>query len=190
VITFLSVNCKILIFYIGLQQLRKMLVSKVSTHLLEELKYVINQMDNEEYSRPLELLSGSTIGQHNRHILEFYQCFIEGKSTQEIDYDLRKRNLSIETNIDFATQIIDEINETIANTTDNTVILKFHNGDESQTISSSIERELVYNIEHAIHHMAIIKIALKSVFPEISLPPNFGVAPSTVKYQSQRNVHS
>ncbi|MFM9944104.1 MAG: DinB family protein [Bacteroidia bacterium] len=166
-----------------------MLVSKVSKNLLEELNYVINQLTNSDYSKPLHLLSGSTVGQHTRHILEFYQCFIEGNSAKEIDYDLRKRNIAIETDTDFASNLIDKINESIDQTTDSNIILKFNNGDECQFISSSIERELVYNIEHAIHHMAIIKIAIISNFSNVILPPNFGVAPSTVKYHRQ-NVHS
>ena len=167
-----------------------MLVSKVSKNLLEELKYVINQLDNSGYSKKLDLLSGSTIGQHTRHILEFYQCFIEGNSSREIDYDLRKRNIVIETDTEFAAQLIDQINDSIEGTSDNNIILKFNNGDECQFISSSIERELVYNIEHAIHHMAIIKIALINDFSNIVLPHNFGVAPSTVQYHTRSNVHS
>ena len=54
---------------------------------------------------------------------------------------------------------------------------------ESVKIKSSLERELAYNIEHAIHHMAIIKIAIQTVFPNVKLAENFGVAYSTVRYQ-------
>ena len=55
--------------------------------------------------------------------------------------------------------------------------------EASVRINSSVERELAYNIEHAIHHMAIIKIAVNTVFPRVQLPQNFGVAYSTVRYQ-------
>jgi len=167
-----------------------MLVSKVSQNLLEELKQVINQLDIQTYSISLELLSGSTIGQHTRHILEFYQCFIEGLSSGEVDYDLRKRNMLIETSPNYACEIIDIINKSMVECNDQKILLKYSNDDEFQFISSNVERELVYNIEHAIHHMAIIKIAIKNNFPAIKLPENFGVAPSTVKYHNQRNVHS
>ena len=54
---------------------------------------------------------------------------------------------------------------------------------DSVKIKSSLERELAYNIEHAIHHMAIIKIAVQTVFPKVKLADNFGVAFSTVRYQ-------
>jgi hypothetical protein len=58
--------------------------------------------------------------------------------------------------------------------------------EDSVKIKSSLERELAYNIEHAIHHMAIIKIALKTLFPKVKLADNFGVAYSTVRYQESK----
>ena len=40
------------------------------------------------------------------------------------------------------------------------------------------------NVEHAIHHMALIQVAVKNAFGHIELPPHFGVAYSTVQHQS------
>ena len=42
--------------------------------------------------------------------------------------------------------------------------------------------ELVYNIEHAVHHMAIIRIAVQHEFPDLALDDEFGYATSTLKY--------
>jgi hypothetical protein len=44
-------------------------------------------------------------------------------------------------------------------------------------------RELVYNIEHVVHHMALVKIGLKELLPDLDLPDDFGVAVSTIRYQ-------
>lgn len=41
----------------------------------------------------------------------------------------------------------------------------------------------MYNIEHTIHHLALIKVGLKLVYPDLDLPNHFGVAPSTIKFQ-------
>ena len=38
------------------------------------------------------------------------------------------------------------------------------------TISTNYFRELTYNIEHAIHHMAIMKIGVREVAPYVTLP--------------------
>ena len=51
-------------------------------------------------------------------------------------------------------------------------------------IPSSLARELLYNVEHAIHHMALIQIAVKNALPHVDIPPHFGVAYSTVQHQS------
>src|SRR5947199_4753853 len=38
----------------------------------------------------------ASIGTHLRHILEFYECFLDGVDSGHIDYDARKRDQSIE----------------------------------------------------------------------------------------------
>ena len=43
-------------------------------------------------------------------------------------------------------------------------------------IPSSVSRELLYLLEHAIHHMAIIRLLVKSHCPGHQLPKEFGVA--------------
>jgi hypothetical protein len=53
------------------------------------------------------------------------------------------------------------------------------------TVETSAGRELVYNIEHAIHHIAMIKIAVINLLPHIKLPDNFGVAYSTIFYREK-----
>ncbi len=39
--------------------------------------------------------------------------------------------------------------------------------DKIFTVPTNFEREMVYNIEHAIHHMAIIRIALQHEYIHI-----------------------
>jgi hypothetical protein len=43
-------------------------------------------------------------------------------------------------------------------------------------------REIVYNLEHTIHHMALIRVGLKEL-ASIELPENYGVASATVKHK-------
>jgi hypothetical protein len=47
-----------------------------------------------------------------------------------------------------------------------------------------VARELLYNLEHAIHHMALIQVAVRQAFPALTLPAHFGVAYSTVQHQA------
>ncbi|MBK7681685.1 MAG: hypothetical protein IPJ26_04015 [Bacteroidetes bacterium] len=55
----------------------------------------------------------------------------------------------------------------------------------NDTVNSTYKRELAYNIEHAIHHMAIIKIAIENAYSDIVLDKAFGVAPSTIRFQRE-----
>jgi hypothetical protein len=56
-------------------------------------------------------------------------------------------------------------------------------------INTSLERELVYNVEHAIHHMAIIRIAIEREFPSIKLDKHFGIAFSTIRFRDDLCAH-
>ena len=53
----------------------------------------------------------------------------------------------------------------------------------SEENATSLNRELTYNNEHAIHHMAILRIALMQESMNVSISENFGVANSTIKYR-------
>jgi hypothetical protein len=63
-----------------------------------------------------------------------------------------------------------------------------HN-DDFVTIDTNSTRELVYNIEHAVHHMAIMKIGIREIASYVKLPSDFGVAASTVRYKETVIAH-
>jgi len=48
---------------------------------------------------------------------------------------------------------------------------------------SSIGRELLYAYDHAVHHLAIVKLGIHAEFPGIELDDSMGVASSTLRYQ-------
>ncbi|TCL63605.1 hypothetical protein EV196_109231, partial [Mariniflexile fucanivorans] len=64
---------------------------------LNEIKNVLLQLTNEQFTFQSTTLFGATIGQHVRHIIEFYQSVFSGFEAKTINYDNRVRNLSIET---------------------------------------------------------------------------------------------
>lgn len=162
-----------------------------SKYCLSQLKYFLAQLSPNEYVIKLEILSGSTIGMHNRHIIEFFQCLIKGLLVDEMDYDARERNLLQETNLLYAMACIDNALIDLSMIKEDKEIKLFSSigiNDEKEVTKSSIKRELLYVVEHNIHHMAIIKMACKVSYPEIVFNEDFGVAYSTIKYR--KNVHS
>lgn len=155
---------------------------------MEELSQMLSQLTQEDYQKSLKLLSGSSIGQHIRHITEFYLCLIKGRSSKEVNYDARERDLQLECDIKFALYTFEKIKTNLpCGTDDCTIILKGNfsaKGHEEVSISSSFYRELAYCLEHSIHHQALIKIGLVELQKESILSNDFGVAPATLRFKS------
>lgn len=62
------------------------------------------------------------------------------------------------------------------------LILEYVINCKNATIRSNYNRELLYNLEHSIHHQALIKVALHE-FGNVFVNENFGVASSTIQYK-------
>lgn len=167
-------------------------LSHVSVQILHQLRGLIVELKDDDYSRPLDLLSSNTIAKHVRHVLEMYDEMLAGIAEGLIDYDARKRNLLIEHNREYTLHVIQEITGKIENLeADKPLQLSacYDINGGNVMVNTSINRELAYNIEHAIHHMAIIQISVKHAFRYIMLPATFGVAFSTQVYQN-KHVHT
>jgi hypothetical protein len=154
------------------------------SNLLEQLQYVIDELTTVQYTQPVKLLSQSSIGQHTRHILEFFVELNKGYETGMVDYDKRVRNKNIEADKDFAITTIRRIEADIQKP-DKELLLQAEYGEgeaHSAQVFSNYYRELVYNLEHTVHHMALIRIGINAV-SDVVIPDEFGVAASTLKYR-------
>lgn len=137
----------------------------------------------EVYTTSVTVLSGGTIGQHIRHIIELYTCLLEGYYKECVNYDERKRELIIETIPTVALEKIHFIIDHIE-MPDKSIIVESNLNNKNLKIQSSYYRELLYNLEHCIHHQALIRAALIALQQEI-VSENFGIAPSTLQYRQQ-----
>jgi len=155
---------------------------------LGELKSLIDFINELDFIKSDEMLSGATIGQHIRHIIEFYQCIVHESSSGKIYYDGRKRDHRIEMDKDFAKKAIDEVISGMHEVRlDKPIIIQAsYVNIESDIIelNSSFGRELSYALDHMIHHLAILKISMR--FRGYELDENLGVAPSTVRYREEK----
>jgi hypothetical protein len=158
-------------------------------NILTQLSDLTSELRENDFSKPSGTLNGSTLGQHLRHTLEFFICMEDGYNKGIINYDKRAHDKLIETDKVIALEVIDRIKAFVKNLEDNKP-LSLEVGydlerDEFLTVETNVIRELVYNIEHAVHHMAIMKIGIKDIAPYVKLPHDFGVAASTVRYKNQ-----
>jgi hypothetical protein len=149
---------------------------------------LLDSIDEDTYSRKEEGPCGSSIGAHYRHVLDHFVCLIEGLWDFNINYDHRSRNRDIETSVEVARSTTQDLFEAIAAIPDDvlsrecTVVYSVRYGDgTAQNVPSVVGRELMFCIGHAIHHYAIMKLLCS--MRAIGLPNEFGIAPSTLKYQ-------
>jgi uncharacterized damage-inducible protein DinB len=162
-----------------------MQISDHAISVLNQLEESLESITTEVYKNKLTILGESSIGMHVRHILEFYLCLLHGYETGTVDYDSRKRNEVIQEVKSVAISTIQKLKRAIKELEDKALFLQAGYSDElfkEERLPSTYTRELLYNIEHTIHHMAMIKIGVKSLSSNITLPESYGVAPSTLQY--------
>src|SRR6478735_6684107 len=144
----------------------------------------MDQLTDDQYVQPIPTLTNATIGQHVRHIIELFMCLENGYQVGLVNYEKRKRDYTIETNKAFAKQLLHSI-ATGLGKPNKTLMLEAGYDDLSKdvvTIETNYLREVVYNLEHTVHHMALIRVGITS-FAAVKLPDTYGVASSTIKYR-------
>ena len=162
-------------------------LNKACIGILDQLRDLVSQIKEGDYSKPIDTLSNSTIGQHLRHTLEFFICLEHGSQTGTINYDKRAHDKLIETDKFLGLSAINRIRDFILKQPEDRSLQLEVGYDISReefiSIATNYSRALVYNIEHAVHHMALIKIGVREAASYINLPSDFGIAASTIRYK-------
>lgn len=163
-----------------------MMLKQPIQHVFTQLCHALDQLTDDEYVRPSKILFNATIGQHMRHIIELFQCLENGYGEAVINYEKRKRDYRIESDRNFAASLLRKIYRNLdkPNKCISLEAEDYCESVETVVISSNYFREIAYNLEHTIHHMALIRAGVNEV-SSIVLPDEFGVAYSTLKYRQQ-----
>ena len=159
-----------------------MLINSIHASL-NEMVDLLNQLSNEAYSNPCSELSSASIGEHTRHIIEMFQCLENQYESGIVNYDNRERNKQIQNDTDFAISQINLIKINLEKDNKKIELQQIIDGEEI-FIESNYNRELLYNLEHCIHHQALIKVAIL-MSENLNVDANFGVARSTIEYRNQ-----
>jgi uncharacterized damage-inducible protein DinB len=158
--------------------------------ILSQGEDLLRALSGESYTRSVPLAFNGSIGGHYRHCLDHFTSLLRGLDADEVDYDHRERDPRIESEPQFALTVTQQIRaqvEQLASAMLNTPVharceVSYAHGDSPVT-GSTIGREMVYAIAHAIHHYALISVMARLM--EVELPEHFGVAPSTVAHQKK-----
>lgn len=151
---------------------------------LERAAIIALSLDADIY-RSIGDRSGS-IGSHIRHDLEMVECFLDGLADSLIDYSSRKRDAAVENDPTAAAAKTRTIVErlSIASGLESETILVRSESDAAAFHRSTVGRELDFLYSHTVHHHALINERLREF--GIEAGPEFGVAPSTLRYWKRR----
>lgn len=149
---------------------------------------LLESLDQECYARALPLANGASVGGHYRHGLEHFRQLISGLGEGVVDYDARRRDLLLETDLAEAIRASRELASSLrqlsCHGSEDPLEIKcaVTCGDQDAgTASSTLGREIIFCIGHAVHHYAIIAMILRSEGRNV--PEGFGVAPSTLRHR-------
>lgn len=135
-----------------------------------------------------EIFIKQRVGAHIRHVHDHFRSLFIGLDTGIVDYNVRNRESREEH--DFSASraanagIISRLSEVDANAGEIVIVSEINcQSTETLRLSSTVNRELLYLINHTIHHAAIIKFIMQN--HDIPCPKNVGLAPSTASYCRQ-----
>ena len=167
------------------------MINTICTNNLNSMLELLKKITSEEYVIPIKHLNNSTIGQHCRHIIEFYLCYLKGIEENHINFDSRERSITLESNITTCIETINTVIEKLSllMNNQNAIIFEYNytlEDSQSNQMNSNSLRELLFCLDHSIHHQALIKVALIELGKEKLINDDFGMAYSTIR----NNVYS
>lgn len=155
--------------------------------LLLQGEMLLASITREQYSARVPVALGGSIGTHYRHCLDHFVSLLRMGNGRVVDFDRRDRDPRIETEPQQALVMTRDIRarlaawepSDLAESVGTRCEISYAPGS-SPVMGSSLGRELVYAIAHAIHHFAII--AILGRLQGIPMPEDFGIAPSTLAH--------
>ena len=155
---------------------------------LAQGEMLLEAIDDEVYRRNLPVAFNASIGGHYRHCLDHFRSLLTSAAGGELNYDVRERGTCIETDRMAALHATRALRDGFAKLETECLRRSLSVTSRtsyatagSQTSLSTVGREIMYVVAHAVHHYALIGIMAELM--GIPLPAGFGVAPSTIKHQ-------
>jgi hypothetical protein len=155
--------------------------------VLLQIEGLVGSLPADLHSRRVPEVFHASIGGHVRHSLDHFTSLLRGLEDGFVDYDRRDRDPRIEGDPEYAAALARSIRSRIdripAEAFDRPVLARSEVSylpGEAPVVSSTLGRELVFTLSHAIHHFALIRVM--AGLAGIGLPGDFGVAPSTAAH--------
>src|SRR5262245_53661165 len=158
--------------------------------VLAQGEALLDQLTDEDYVRKAPIAFNASIGGHYRHCLDHFRRLLNSAAQGALNYDHRERGTLIENDRFAALNATRELREGYEQLDPLflmrplTVICKTsYATNGSQASPSTVGREIMYSVAHAVHHYALISVMCSVT--GLKMPAGFGVAPSTLKHQAE-----
>ncbi|MBI5385615.1 MAG: DinB family protein [Verrucomicrobia bacterium] len=168
---------------------RRVLIESV-IETLNQGEALLSEITDDIYVRKLAAAFNASIGGHYRHCLDHFRSLLNAAAAGDLNYDDRERGTLIENDRfaslnatralrdgyrDLADPCLDRHLKVTCKTS--------YDANGSQSSPSTVGREIMYVVAHAVHHYALI--GTMCGMQGVATPASFGVAPSTVKHQAE-----
>ena len=151
---------------------------------------LLDAISDETYTRKLPVAFNASVGGHYRHCLDHFRSLLDAAVSGDLNYDHRERGTLIENDRFAALNATRELRhgyeELDANLLARPLAVTCKTSyatSGSQVSPSTVGREIMYAVAHAVHHYALIGVM--GGLMGVALPGGFGVAPSTLKHQTE-----
>jgi len=159
------------------------------TETLTQGETLLLSLSDDAYTCKLPVAFNASIGGHFRHCLDHFRSLLAAATDGDLNYDHRERGTIIETDRLAALRATRELREAYGRIDSAlaarplTVTCKTaYSTTGSQSAPSTVGREIMYSVAHAVHHYALIGVMAGTM--GVPLPAGFGIAPSTLKHQA------
>ena len=150
---------------------------------------LLAQLIDTDYTRRLPVAFNASIGGHYRHCLDHFRSLLDAAMDGDLNYDHRERGTLIESDRFAALNATRELRESFALLDPillgrqlNVTCKTSYATSGSQVSPSTVGREIMYSVAHAVHHYALI--GFMAGVMGLDMPDGFGVAPSTLKHHA------
>jgi hypothetical protein len=151
---------------------------------------LLAQLRDGDYTRKLPVAFNASIGGHYRHCLDHFRSLLDSARQGDLNYDHRERGTLIETDRFAALNATRDLQEGYAQLDPaclmrplNVTCKTSYGTSGSQVSPSTVGREVMYSVAHAVHHFALM--GFMAGVMGLPMPPGFGVAPSTLQHREQ-----
>ena len=165
-------------------------IIQAAIETLSQGETLLAEMSDQFYTRSVPVAFDASIGGHYRHCLDHFRTLLDAAKAGDLNYDQRERGTLVETDRFAALNATIELRagyerlDPILLARPLAVTCKTsYSASGSQKSPSTIGREVMYAVAHAVHHYALIGVMGRIM--GLKLTPGFGVAPSTLKHLAE-----